>query len=153
MKRIILIAGMLLATLSGFSQTSRGVSNSISAPDRAQILLACINHSSFTNYYAANGNGAVNLVNLPVGLQLPNGATALGHALSLGSAAQATDGSLSNYFTLGKIDGDNQQHTVSLTYFYGHTGQGYKVVMVDMELTHSGNQYQVTLTNFKGDLL
>jgi hypothetical protein len=43
--------------------------------------------------------------------------------------------------------------SVSLSYFYNHSKEGYKVVMVDMELVQTGDQYQIVNADFKGDVL
>lgn len=165
MKRLILMVGVSLTTLSGYAQTqadrgadgsrvsgARGISTT-STGATTQIVLACINQPAFEKYYAANGAGAVNLIGLPAGVQLSAKATALGHALRLGLADQIPAGSLSNYFVLGNVKTEDKHVSVSMSYFYNHSAEGYKVVMVDMELVQNGDQYQIVNSNFKGDLL
>ena len=166
MKKSLLMAGLCLTTLSGFAQTAqgdrgreesrtsnaRGVSGTSSA-ETAKIVMACINQPSFEKYYAANGRGPVNVINLPAGVQLPAKAYALGRTLNLGSLDQVAAGSLSNYFFIGNIANANEQISASLTYFYNHSKEGYKVVMVDVQLMKNGDQYQIVNSNFNGDLL
>ncbi|WP_276132623.1 hypothetical protein [Polluticoccus soli] len=166
MKRLLLMVGLSLATLSVYAQATRadrgpdraptsgarGISATSSAATE-QIVLACINQPGFEKYYAANGKGAVNVMGLPAGVQLAREATARGRSLSLRSTDQIASGSLSNYFVVGAVKNEGKQVAVSLTYFYNHTEQGYKVVMVDMDLVQNGDQYQIVNADFKGDLL
>lgn len=160
------MVGLSLTALSGYAQTAqaegapqgtrasgaRGIRTS-SADETSRIVLACINQPAFKKYYAANGDGAINLVGLPSGTQIPAKSTALGHGLSVRSVDEATAGSLSNYFFFGNLKKENEHVSVSVTYFYNHSAEGYKVVMVDMELVQNGDQYEIVNSNFKGDLL
>jgi hypothetical protein len=160
------MVGLVLTTLSGYAQTkqvdrvpqgsrtadARGVSGTSTA-ETVKIVLAGINQAGFEKYYAAKGPGAVNIIGLPEGVQLPAEAKALGRVLSLQSTDQVATGSLSNYFFVGNVKTVDKHVSVSMSYFYNHSKEGYKVVMVDMELIQNGDQYQIVNANFKGDLL
>jgi hypothetical protein len=121
--------------------------------DAKNILLACINQPAFEKYYASNGADGVNVVDLPGSIVLPAESRALGRTLRFKTAEHANSGSLSNYFYFGDVQSNNEQVSVSMTYFYNHSAEGYKVVMVDVQLKKNGTQYQIINANFQGDLL
>lgn len=165
MKGPLLLVGLFLTTLSAYAQVSeidhgrdvaqttgaRGVSG-VSSNETAQILLSCMNHPKFENYYKTCGKSTINVVDLPAGVQMAQ-ANVLGRSLRLKTDDDTRNGSISNYFLFGKVKQDGKQVSVSMSYFYGNDHGGYKVVMVDMELVHNGDQYQIVNSNFNGDLL
>jgi hypothetical protein len=160
------VVGLFLTTLSVFAQAtrtdrvpegsrtsdSRGISGTSTA-ETVKILLAGINQAGFEKYYATNDAGAVNVIGLTADAKLPAGAKALGRVVSLQSTDQVATGSLSNYFFVGNVKNEDQHVSVSLSYFYNHSKEGYKVVMVDIELVQTGDQYQIVNADFKGDVL
>lgn len=164
MKRVILSVGLLLSVTAGYSQSAdrgaagspaasaHGMSSSISQSDAAQIILTCINQQKFDKYYAANGAGAVNVIEKS-GVQLAPRSTALGRNISIQKRDEMRKGALSNFFSFGAVDKSGDRVSVSLTYFYNHTKEGYKTVMVDVQLVKKGDQYQIVNSNFQGDLL
>jgi hypothetical protein len=164
MKRVIFSVGLLLAVTSGYSQSTNrgaqgspaanahGMSSSISQSDAAQILVTCMNQQKFEKYYASNGAGGVNVIEKS-GVQLSPKATVLGRKISMHKKDASRTGALSNFFSIGEVNNENGQVKVSLTYFYNHTKEGYKTVMVDVQLVKKENQYQIVNSNFQGDLL
>jgi hypothetical protein len=164
MKGPLLLVGLFLTTLSANAQASetdhgrntqvigaRGVTG-VSSSEASKILIACMNDPKFETYYKTCGKSTINVVDLPTDLQLSQ-AIVLGRKLRTKTDSDTRNGSISNYFRLGNIKQDGQQVSVSLSYFYGNDHGGYKVVMVDMNLVHNGDQYQIVNSNFNGDLL
>lgn len=164
MKKILLGTVMLFAVSVASAQTNRfdaGTRDSktteahgvhgVSSSETTSILLASVNHSEFEKYFGSED--VINLISMDGNINIPEDASALGHRLNISTDDEAVAGALSNYFYVGNVSNANGKVSVSLTYFYNHTEEGYKVVMVDMDLVQEGNEYLIVNQNFKGDLL